>query len=134
MENNLGLESWCVKYVFNYAHRVVLESSSRPSKGGGGGASWHHHNGDIIKYLNVAILLNPDVALYWNIRRYLFGHNKLNLTKEFQFSVLVLSKKPKSNEAFAYRRWLFLFLSKWEIVFLWNIVSNTIFYAYLYRR
>lgn len=103
VENNLGLESWCVPHVYDYAHKLVLNYNTK-------GLQWNH--GDVIKYLNVATLLNPDVTLFWNIRRYLFGHNKLNLTKEFQFSALVLSKKAKSNEAFAYRRWLFMFLSE----------------------
>lgn len=67
---------------------------------------------DLIKYLNVAILINPDVATFWNLRRMLVEKNKLNLGKEFAFSSIVLSKKPKSNEAFAYRRWLYLFQSK----------------------
>lgn len=108
-ENSLGLESWCIPHVFNYAHKLVLNFKQSTHQYTRGTVQWQQ--GDVVKYLNVVLLLNPDVTLFWNIRRYLFGHNKLNLTKEFHFSGLVLSKKAKSNEAFAYRRWLFMFLS-----------------------
>lgn len=66
---------------------------------------------DLVKYLNVALLINPDVATFWNTRRILSERNQLNSSQEFQFTNVVLSVKPKSNEAFAYRRWLYLFQS-----------------------
>jgi len=66
----------------------------------------------IVKYLNCAILINPDVSTYWNVRRNLVERVQLNITQEFNFSALVLSKKPKSSEAFFYRRWLYSFQSE----------------------
>lgn len=111
-ENNLGLESWCIPHVYKYAHQQVLQfkqSTIQYTRG----LPWN--SSEIVKYLNVVLLINPDVTLFWNLRRYLFGHNKLNLTKEFLYSALVLSKKAKSNEAFSYRRWLFMFLSKFPL-------------------
>lgn len=104
MEHNLGLEGWCVKYVYEYAHKTVLQSRQCRKQ--------YCNTSDLKKYLNVAILLNPDVATFWNMRRVLVEKDQLNLVKEFQFTALVLSVKPKSNEAFAYRRWLYLFQSK----------------------
>lgn len=137
VEHNLGLQSWCVKYIYEYAHRLILRykvecavrqsgangsaSVSSNSNGGGGGNNstgggsllsvLGAGSNSIVKYLNCAILINPDVATFWNLRRQLFARNRLDITKEFQFSTVVLSKKPKSNEAFAYRRWLYLFQS-----------------------
>uniref|UniRef100_A0A1Q3F160 Protein prenyltransferase n=1 Tax=Culex tarsalis TaxID=7177 RepID=A0A1Q3F160_CULTA len=142
VEHNLGLQSWCVKYIYEYAHRLILRykvecsrpagsangsanssssinssssTTSNSTPGGGGGSSllaaFGVGNNSIVKYLNCAILINPDVATFWNLRRQLFARNRLDITKEFQFSTVVLSKKPKSNEAFAYRRWLYLFQS-----------------------
>lgn len=104
LEHNLGLEHWCVKYVYEFAHKAIL--ASRRCK------KQYCNTRDLIKYLNVALLINPDVATFWNQRRMLVEKNQLNLRKEFQFSAIVLSVKPKSNEAFAYRRWLYLFQSK----------------------
>lgn len=77
-------------------------------------AQLHKHHlppHDILKYLNCAILINPDVATFWNYRRRLFEENRLDIRREFQFTTIVLSKKPKSNDAFAYRRWLYSFQS-----------------------
>ncbi|XP_058821403.1 protein prenyltransferase alpha subunit repeat-containing protein 1-B [Topomyia yanbarensis] len=126
LEHNLGLQSWCVKYVYEYSHRLILQQKADCSKilgvnsapstslNSGTGSllvSGSANSNSIIKYLNCAILINPDVATFWNLRRQLFAKNRLDITKEFQFATVVLSKKPKSNEAFAYRRWLYLFQS-----------------------
>lgn len=102
VDNHLGIESWCLKYVYQYAHQFIINQrrlNRYPSL-------------NIVKYLNCAILINPDVSTFWNIRRHLVERVQLSLTQEFHFSALVLSKKPKSSEAFFYRRWLYSFQSK----------------------
>ncbi|XP_053680789.1 protein prenyltransferase alpha subunit repeat-containing protein 1 [Anopheles nili] len=167
VEHHLGLQSWCVECVYAYAHRLILQyrneclasnallagcgsvawNASEKSKlnVGGGGPSSNPGNGGnvaIIKYLNCAILINPDVATFWNMRRQLFAKNRLDISKEFQFSTLVLSKKPKSNEAFAYRRWLYLFQSSDAIDWAFEISlcekcadkSNTNYHAWCHRQ
>lgn len=71
-----------------------------------------------------AILINPDVGTFWNMRRILVELDILNVERElhfrynqmfnvyivliayFLFSKIVLTHKSKSNEAFSYRRWL----------------------------
>lgn len=101
VEHHLGIESWCIKFVYQYAHRLIIsqrkQSRIPPT---------------IVKYLNCVILINPDVSTFWNLRRMLVERVQLNITQEFQFSSLVLTKKPKSSEAFFYRRWLYSFQSK----------------------
>lgn len=52
-----------------------------------------------------------DVQTFWNARRRLLQKDRLDIGREFKFSSIVLSKKPKSNDAFFYRRWLFSFQS-----------------------
>lgn len=101
VHQHLGIESWCIKYIYQYAHRLIISQRKL-----------NRFPVSIAKYLNCAILINPDVATFWNIRRHLVERVQLNLTQEFQFSALVLSKKPKSSEAFFYRRWLYSFQSK----------------------
>ena len=105
VENHLGIESWCLKYVYQYAHQYIIKHKKQ-----------NRYPLTIVKYLNCAILINPDVATFWNIRRNLVERVQLSLTQEFQFSALVLSKKPKSSEAFFYRRWLYSFQSEYSIV------------------
>lgn len=132
IENHLGLESWCAQHVYRHAHDIILASSRKhpltmchvPSddrSGGGSAGTADRENctklalqpfsSNLVKYLNCAILINPDVATFWNCRRRLFQKNRLDIRREFQFSSIVLSKKPKSNDAFFYRRWLYSFQS-----------------------
>lgn len=115
-QHHLGLESWCVQHVYEYAHNTIL-AGRRPA----GQRSQRLQSptkpaalstDQLLKYLNSATLINPDVATYWNMRRKLFSRNRLSIQREFQFSAIVLSRKPKSNEAFFYRRWLFSFQSE----------------------
>lgn len=102
--HHLGVESWCIKYIYEYAHRMILGQRRESLK---------LHKNSIIKYLNCAILINPDVSTFWNIRRNLVEKLQLVVSQEFLFSAIVLSRKPKSNEAFFYRRWLFSFESEY---------------------
>ncbi|XP_055613309.1 protein prenyltransferase alpha subunit repeat-containing protein 1-B isoform X2 [Uranotaenia lowii] len=159
VEHNLGLQSWCVKYVYEYAHRLILRHRVECSRllGSAGTATLGGApcigtsvsttatsiaSNVLIKYLNCAILINPDVSTFWNLRRQLFAKNRLDITKEFQFAALVLSKKPKSNEAFAYRRWLYLFQSSDAIDWSFEIAlcekcadkSNTNYHAWCHRQ
>lgn len=98
----LGLESWCVKYVYKYAYvdlfkdRDLLRSKKLSL----------HKMKDLNHLLIGALLINPDVYTFWNMKRELVEQNILDINKELEFSKLVLSHKSKSNEAFAYRKWL----------------------------
>lgn len=131
--NHLGLESWCIRLVYHHAHQIILAAVKKhPSDGGGGGSGGdsplahhkpaittatttpgmpHPFNHTLVKYLNFALLINPDVTTFWNARRRLLQKDRLDIGREFKFSAIVLSKKPKSNEAFSYRRWLYSFQS-----------------------
>lgn len=124
-----------MQHVYEHAHKIIQTVASATSS-----SYWivpeqtdlhssctNHHKAtpnthttsqNIIKYLNCAILINPDVATFWNFRRRLFQKNRLNISREFQFSAIVLTKKPKSNDAFSYRRWLYSFQSHESID--WN--------------
>lgn len=117
VHHHLGIESWCIKYVYQYAHRYVV-----------GQREQNRMSPSIVKYLNFAILINPDVASFWNVRRQLVERVQLSITQEFQFSALVLSKKPKSSEAFFYRRWLYSFQSKLCRELLIHFIIDTAFF------
>ncbi|XP_058978464.1 protein prenyltransferase alpha subunit repeat-containing protein 1 [Musca domestica] len=105
VEHNLGLESWCAKHVYDHAHRMLMGYKKQTVQ------RYVQQSEQLLKYLNVALLINPDVTAFWHIRRQLVQKNRLKMNRELKFSTLVLSKKPKSNEAFAYRRWLYSFQS-----------------------
>lgn len=101
-ESSLGLESWCVKHIYKYAYhelfniRKMLCNKKLP-----------RHKMENLNHLLVGVLLiNPDVYTFWNMKRELIEQDVLNVFTELAFTKLVLSYKSKSNETFAYRRWL----------------------------
>lgn len=102
MAHNVCLESWCVKYVYSYAYQKLLEVRKLVSR-----MKLLSEEFKIIKRLLCgALLINPDVSTFWNMRRELFIEHFLNINTELKFSKLVLTYKSKSNEAFSYRKWL----------------------------
>ncbi|XP_030379498.1 protein prenyltransferase alpha subunit repeat-containing protein 1-B [Scaptodrosophila lebanonensis] len=111
VEHNLGLESWCAQHVYDHAHRTLISHRRQSLQQQMRTLQQQQQSDALAKYLNVALLINPDVTTFWHIRRQLVQKNRLSINKELQFSALVLSIKPKSNEAFAYRRWLYSFQS-----------------------
>ncbi|KAH8387303.1 hypothetical protein KR093_006120 [Drosophila rubida] len=111
VEHNLGLESWCARHVYDHAHRTLISHRRQTTQQQLRTLQQQQQSDALAKYLNVALLINPDVTTFWHIRRQLVQKNRLSINKELQFSALVLSMKPKSNEAFAYRRWLYSFQS-----------------------
>lgn len=52
------------------------------------------------------VLLNPDCSLLWNIRREFVVMGRFDLTFELHVNAVTLSRRPKSSEAFVYRRWI----------------------------
>lgn len=109
----MGLESWCCPIVYKHAHQIILTAIKKnPTHEISSTCDQPHpFNHTLVKYLNCALLINPDVSTFWNARRRLLQKDRLDISREFKFSAIVLSKKPKSNDAFFYRRWLFSFQS-----------------------
>ncbi|VVD02707.1 unnamed protein product [Leptidea sinapis] len=125
LENCLGIESWCVKHVYFYSHTKVMDYNCSKGK-------WKHQKvftmdaKRLTELLNVALLINPELTSFWNKRRMLLQQSYLNIMSELIFSGLVLSRKPKCNDAFAYRRWLIGILFKEGVAdnFLENIINE----------
>ncbi|XP_076260565.1 protein prenyltransferase alpha subunit repeat-containing protein tempura [Rhynchophorus ferrugineus] len=100
--HHLGLESWCVKYVYQYicTELFKVRKSLAEKKLG-------YLIGENLNYILMGgLFINPDVNTFWNMKRELVESDKLGYEEEFRFSKLILTRKHKSNEAFAYRRWL----------------------------
>ncbi|KAF5301606.1 hypothetical protein FQR65_LT08911 [Abscondita terminalis] len=101
-EHNLALESWCIKYLYSYIYcelfkvRHLLRRNRLPNQ----------KEEYINKYLVTALLIHPDVSTFWNMRRDLIEKGAIDLDIELRITKLVLSNKTKSNEAFAYRKWI----------------------------
>lgn len=102
VSHNICLESWCVKYVYSYAYERLLELRKTVAR-----MKLLGDQSKNIKRLLLGVqLINPDVSTFWNMRRELLIEHFLNVNNEFKVTKLILSYKSKSNEAFAYRKWL----------------------------
>ncbi|RVE54283.1 hypothetical protein evm_001110 [Chilo suppressalis] len=105
LENCLGLESWCVKHVYMYCYSELMDKYfAKPKRKAQKPSSINAER--LARLLNLTLLINPELNTLWNKRREMVLHHFLQTSHELQFSKLVLSRKPKCNEAFAYRRWL----------------------------
>ncbi|EEZ97598.1 protein prenyltransferase alpha subunit repeat-containing protein 1-B [Tribolium castaneum] len=101
-EHNIGLESWCVKHIYRYAYLELFETRKLLAKRK---LSFSKQN-NLNRLLIGVLLINPDVSTFWNMKRELVENDVIGAANELLFARLVLSYKSKSNEAFAYRRWL----------------------------
>ncbi|XP_043278195.1 protein prenyltransferase alpha subunit repeat-containing protein 1 [Venturia canescens] len=97
-EHSLGLASWCVQPLYCYAYGRLIDLKRSEYR--------RAETSTISRWLMGALLLNPDVSTFWNIRRELVRTGRLEGLRELQFTALVLYHKAKCFEAFAYRRWL----------------------------
>ncbi|XP_013183692.2 protein prenyltransferase alpha subunit repeat-containing protein 1 [Amyelois transitella] len=105
LENCLGLESWCVKHVYMYCYSEIMDKFFAKSKRKALKIS--AVNSDrIARLLNLTLLINPELTSFWNKRRDMVLKSFLDKGSELLFTKLALSRKPKCNDAFAYRRWL----------------------------
>ncbi|KAL0271815.1 UNVERIFIED_CONTAM: hypothetical protein PYX00_008797 [Menopon gallinae] len=60
----------------------------------------------VISCLLGVALLNPEMSTVWSRRRELILSRKMTVDNELRLTRMALSRKPKSNEALAHRRWV----------------------------
>lgn len=78
---------------------------------------------EVVTLLTSALLLNPEVTTFWNMRRELVIDGFLKPYDELQFSAVVLTFKPKCAEIFSYRRWIFFNVLKGKLL-INKLISN----------
>lgn len=76
---------------------------------------------ETVSLLTSALLLNPEVLTFWNMRRELILDGYLKPNDELQFSAVVLTFKPKCAEIFSYRRWIFFNILKGKLI--WVVIK-----------
>ncbi|CAG9815332.1 unnamed protein product [Phaedon cochleariae] len=101
-EHNLGLESWCIKHVYQYACSTLFQNRELLLRNKLGYNKMENMNHILIG----AILINPECTTFWNMKRNLVENDILKIEDELHFSKIVLTFKSKSFESFSYRRWL----------------------------
>ncbi|XP_014225153.1 protein prenyltransferase alpha subunit repeat-containing protein 1 [Trichogramma pretiosum] len=97
-ENAVGLESWCVKPLFCYVYHSLIESRKNILR--------RTDTLTLSRWLFGALLLNPDISTFWNMRREFVRCGKIDSLEELRFIGIVLYFKPKCFEAFSYRSWI----------------------------
>ncbi|KAM6170556.1 protein prenyltransferase alpha subunit repeat-containing protein 1 [Rhynchocyon petersi] len=97
VENKLGVESWCVKFLLPYVHNKLLLYRMRKQ--------WLNKE-ELIDVTCTLLLLNPDFTTAWNVRKELILSDTLNPIKDLHLGKLALTKFPKSPETWIHRRWV----------------------------
>uniref|UniRef100_A0A8C5WP35 Protein prenyltransferase alpha subunit repeat containing 1 n=1 Tax=Laticauda laticaudata TaxID=8630 RepID=A0A8C5WP35_LATLA len=97
VENKLGVESWCVKFLLPYVHNKLLHYKLRKQ--------WFNKE-ELIDITCTLLLLNPDFTTAWNVRKELILSGTLNPIKDLHLGKLALTKFPKSPETWIHRRWV----------------------------
>ncbi|XP_066511276.1 protein prenyltransferase alpha subunit repeat-containing protein 1-like [Hoplias malabaricus] len=97
VENKLGVESWCVKFLLPYVHNKLLLYRQRKQ--------WLDRE-VLVDITCTLLLLNPDFTTAWNVRKELLHCGVLNPEKDLYLGKLALTKYPKSPETWIHRRWV----------------------------
>ncbi|XP_023200005.1 protein prenyltransferase alpha subunit repeat-containing protein 1 [Xiphophorus maculatus] len=97
VENKLGVESWCVKFMLPYVHNKLLLYRQRKH--------WLDREA-LVDITCTLLLLNPDFTTAWNVRKELLECGALNPERDLYLSKLALTKFPKSPETWIHRRWV----------------------------
>ncbi|KAL3976418.1 hypothetical protein ACER0C_022304 [Sarotherodon galilaeus] len=97
VENKLGVESWCVKFLLPYVHNKLLLYRQRKH--------WLDREA-LVDITCTLLLLNPDFTTAWNVRKELLLCGVLNPEKDLYLGKLALTKFPKSPETWIHRRWV----------------------------
>ncbi|XP_014832703.1 PREDICTED: protein prenyltransferase alpha subunit repeat-containing protein 1 [Poecilia mexicana] len=94
VENKLGVESWCVKFLLPYVHNKLLLYRQRKH--------WLDREA-LVDITCTLLLLNPDFTTAWNVRKELLECGALNPERDLYLSKLALTKFPKSPETWIHR-------------------------------
>uniref|UniRef100_A0A665UQD5 Protein prenyltransferase alpha subunit repeat containing 1 n=1 Tax=Echeneis naucrates TaxID=173247 RepID=A0A665UQD5_ECHNA len=97
VENKLGVESWCVKFLLPYVHNKLLLYRQRKH--------WLDREA-LVDITSTLLLLNPDFTTAWNVRKELLQCGVLNPERDLYLGQLALTKFPKSPETWIHRRWV----------------------------
>uniref|UniRef100_A0A3Q3X3G4 Protein prenyltransferase alpha subunit repeat containing 1 n=1 Tax=Mola mola TaxID=94237 RepID=A0A3Q3X3G4_MOLML len=95
VENKLGVESWCVKFLLPYVHNKLLQYRQRKH--------WLDREA-LVDITCTLLLLNPDFTTAWNVRKELLQCGVLNPEKDLYLGKLALTKFPKSPETWIHRQ------------------------------
>ena len=94
--HNLGIEMWCIKSTFMYCYENCFKLAP----------TWKMEHVRLERYSRMALLINGNIATFWNLRKRLISAHLLHISCDLLLTRLVLSQKPKTVEALSHRRWI----------------------------
>ncbi|XP_032224450.2 protein prenyltransferase alpha subunit repeat-containing protein 1 [Nematostella vectensis] len=108
--HKLGIRSWCIRPMYMYAyHRLLRKHRHCRVKN----QSTENLTATELDQLSRAVvLLSAECYSAWNIRKELVSSGLLSVDCDLHISTLVLTKHPRSAEAFAHRKWLINYFTK----------------------
>uniref|UniRef100_T1JIA4 Protein prenyltransferase alpha subunit repeat-containing protein 1 n=1 Tax=Strigamia maritima TaxID=126957 RepID=T1JIA4_STRMM len=89
--HKLALESWCVKHLYHHSYNKLFDWKEKKRK-------IVPDPEKLIRWTTAVLLLNPDVATAWNVRKEMILNANLDCKHELTFAHAVLTRKPKSPE------------------------------------
>ncbi|XP_030323615.1 protein prenyltransferase alpha subunit repeat-containing protein 1 isoform X2 [Calypte anna] len=139
VENKLGVESWCVKFLLPYVHNKLLLYRQRKQ--------WLNKD-ELIDITCTLLLLNPDFTTAWNVRRWvlqqLIQENSLPslvtkgnlgaapverihqlLQEEMNVCSEAAGRYPSNYNAWSHRIWVLQHLGKLTAKVLLDELSST---------
>ncbi|KAE8743827.1 hypothetical protein FOCC_FOCC009537 [Frankliniella occidentalis] len=98
-EHTLGLQEWCVRHLYVHVYHKVMNLKRQQRL--------RREDPSVLSRLLLGgVLLNPDCTSLWNIRREFVVLGRYDPFTELHINAITLSRRPKSAEAFVYRRWI----------------------------
>ncbi|KFQ36410.1 Protein prenyltransferase alpha subunit repeat-containing protein 1, partial [Mesitornis unicolor] len=111
VENKLGVESWCVKFLLPYVHKKLLLYRQRKQWLNKDVKFYYDTNEMacylLLEFVSVFKLLLLFLQIYFIFcRKELILSGTLNPIKDLHLGKLALTKFPKSPETWIHRRWV----------------------------
>ncbi|XP_036186776.1 protein prenyltransferase alpha subunit repeat-containing protein 1 isoform X3 [Myotis myotis] len=139
VENKLGVESWCVKFLLPYVHNKLILYRTRKQ--------WLNKD-ELIDVTRTLLLLNPDFTTAWNVRRWVLQQllqetslpsfvTKGNLgtipaertqrliREEMEVCGEAAGRYPSNYNAWSHRIWVLQHLAKLDVKILLDELSST---------
>ncbi|XP_051702412.1 protein prenyltransferase alpha subunit repeat-containing protein 1 isoform X1 [Oryctolagus cuniculus] len=139
VENKLGVESWCVKFLLPYVHNKLLLYRTRKQ--------WLNKD-ELLDVTCTLLLLNPDFTTAWNVRRWVLQQviqetslpsfvtkgilettpaerTQRLIQEEMEVCGEAAGRYPSNYNAWSHRIWVLQNLAKLDVKILLDELSST---------
>lgn len=98
-DHTLGLQEWSVRHLYLHVYHKLMNLKKQQRL--------RREDPNVMSRLLLGgVLLNPDCSLLWNMRREFVVIGRFDPLSELHINAVTLSRRPKTSQAFIYRRWI----------------------------